>query len=189
MEKNSALILIGIKHCGKSSVGKILSERLSVPFYDTDSVICKMTGKTPREIFAQNGEDAFKKAEQDACKKIVAELGEKKSAVIATGGGICNNKIALEELKSLGKFLFLFVNEETAFSRIAKEISVQDGKLCNLPAFIAKKNPQNMQDVRLIFHEFYEERTKLYKKIADIHVSVGNSSVQQNAERILALIH
>lgn len=189
MEKNSALILIGIKHCGKSSVGKILSERLSVPFYDTDSVICKMTGKTPREIFAQNGEEAFKKAEQDACKKIAAEFGEKKSAVIATGGGICNNKIALEELKSLGKFLFLFVSEETAFSRIAKEISVQDGKLCNLPAFIAKKNPQNMQDVRLIFHDFYEERTKLYKNIADIHVSVGNSTVQQNAERILALIH
>lgn len=189
MKKNSALILIGIKHCGKSSVGKILSERLSVPFYDTDSVIFKMTGKTPREIFAQNGEDSFKLAEQNACKQIAAELGENKASVIATGGGICNNKIALEELKSLGKFLFLVVNEETAFSRIAKEISVKDGKLCNLPAFIAKKNPQNMQDVRSIFHEFYEERTELYKTISDIHVSVGNSTVQQNADRILALIH
>lgn len=189
MKKNSALILVGIKHCGKSSVGKILSEKLSVPFYDTDSVICKMTGKTPREIFVESGEDSFKKAEQNACKKIVSELEQKKSAVIATGGGICNNKIALDELKKIGQFLFLFVNEETAFFRISKEISVEEGKLLNLPAFIAKKNPQNMEDVRAIFHEFYEERTKLYQNIADIHVAVWNSSVQQNADRILALIH
>lgn len=189
MKKNSALILIGIKHCGKSSMGKILSEKLSVPFYDTDSVIRKMTGKTPREIFIESGEDSFKLAEQNACKKIAAELGEKKSAVIATGGGICNNKIALDELKKIGQFLFLVVNEETAFFRISKEISVEEGKLSNLPAFIARKNPQNMEDVRAIFHEFYEERTKLYKDIANIHVAVGNSSVQQNADRILALIH
>lgn len=189
MKKNSALILVGIKHCGKSSVGKILSEKLSVPFYDTDSVICKMTGKTPREIFVESGEDSFKKAEQNACKKIVSELGENKASVIATGGGICNNKIALDELKKIGQFLFLFVNEETAFFRISKEISVEEGKLLNLPAFIAKKNPQNMEDVRAIFHEFYEERTKLYQNIADIHVAVWNSSVQQNADRILALIH
>ncbi len=190
MDKNLSVILVGIKHCGKSALGKIISEKLSIPFYDTDAVLSELTGKTPREIFSLEGEEAFKSAEKDACKFIVNKiLTEESRAVIATGGGICNNSEALEELRKIGKFIFLCANEEVAFSRIEKEISVDsNGKLQNLPAFIAKKNPADLEQVRSIFHRFYEERVNRYKLISDILVAVDNSSKQQNADRVLSLI-
>ncbi len=190
MDKNLSVILMGIKHCGKSALGKIISEKMSVPFYDTDSVLSEITGKTPREIFSSDGEEAFKYAEKNACDFIVNKiLKEKSRAVIATGGGICNNRAALEELHKIGKFIFLCANEDVAFSRIAKEISVdKNGNLQNLPAFIAKKNPVDLEQVRSIFHRFYEERVNLYKSISDIQIAVDNSSKQQNADRVFALI-
>ena len=70
MEKNN-YILTGIKHCGKSTQGKILSENLNIPFYDTDDVIEEMTGLTARQIFSEKGEGAFKNAEAEACKFIL----------------------------------------------------------------------------------------------------------------------
>ena len=47
------IVLMGIKHCGKSTQGKIISQKLGLPFYDTDDVITLLTGKTPREIYTE----------------------------------------------------------------------------------------------------------------------------------------
>ena len=48
-----SIVLMGIKHCGKSTQGRIISKKLSVPFFDTDDVILEMTGKTPRQIYTK----------------------------------------------------------------------------------------------------------------------------------------
>ena len=56
----------------------------------------------------------------------------------------------------------------------------------NLPAYIANKNPKNVQDVRSIFHDFYEERKKIYEDLCDISVRLENSaSKYENLEKII----
>ena len=133
-----SIILMGIKHCGKSTQGRIISKKLSVPFFDTDDVVFEMTGKTPRQIYTELGNEGFQEAEEKACSFLLEKINSsaEKNAVIATGGGICGNKKALDVLKKIGTFVFLKTPERIASFRVLREISVaQDGTLLNVPAF------------------------------------------------------
>lgn len=182
-----SIILMGIKHCGKSTQARLLSQQLNIPAYDTDDLIQEENGMSPRQIYSTKGESEFKLAEEKACRNLKQKLEEKKScAVIATGGGICNNPEAVKILKSLGNCVFLQADEVLAADRIVREVTVnEDGKLENLPAYIAKKNPRSIQEVRDIFHLFYEERTKIYSEISDVTVVMGNAPKHINTAQIL----
>lgn len=183
-----SIILMGIKHCGKSTQGRIISKKLSVPFFDTDDVIFEMTGKTPRQIYTELGNEGFQKAEEKACSFLLEKINSsaEKNAVIATGGGICGNKKALDVLKKIGAFVFLKTPERIASFRVLREISVaQDGTLLNVPAFIAKKNPRSVADAKKIFHDFFIERECIYEQLADVVIDMSSSSKEANAAKII----
>lgn len=186
-----SILLMGIKHCGKSSMGKLLSKKMDLSFYDSDLVLEEMTGKTCRQIYSEEGEEAFKKAECLAFKKILEEinLSQNKKAIIASGGGFCKNKEAIEFLKDSCTFVFLKTQEKIASSRILKEAKFDSqGKLTNLPAYIAKKNPQTKKDVQEIFHTFYTERNQIYQELADVTVQMTSESPKKNCAYILSAI-
>lgn len=183
-----SIILMGIKHCGKSTQGRIISKKLSVPFFDTDDVIFEMTGKTPRQIYTELGNEVFQEAEEKACSFLLEKINSsaEKNAVIATGGGICGNKKALDVLKKIGTFVFLKTPERIASFRVLREISVaQDGTLLNVPAFIAKKNPRSVADAKKIFHDFFIERECIYEQLADVVIDMSSSSKEANAAKII----
>lgn len=183
-----SIILMGIKHCGKSTQGRIISKKLSVPFFDTDDVIFEMTGKTPRQIYTELGNEGFQEAEEKACSFLLEKINSsaEKNAVIATGGGICGNKKALDVLKKIGTFVFLKTPERIASFRVLREISVaQDGTLLNVPAFIAKKNPRSIADAKKIFHDFFIERECIYEQLADVVIDMSSSSKEANAAKII----
>ncbi|MDY2615051.1 shikimate kinase [Treponema succinifaciens] len=183
-----SIILMGIKHCGKSTQGRIISKKLSVPFFDTDDVIFEMTGKTPRQIYTELGNEGFQEAEEKACSFLLEKINSsaEKNAVIATGGGICGNKKALDVLKKIGTFVFLKTPERIASFRVLREISVaQDGTLLNVPAFIAKKNPRSVADAKKIFHDFFIERECIYEQLADVVIDMSSSSKEANAAKII----
>ena len=183
-----SIILMGIKHCGKSTQGRIISKKLSVPFFDTDDVIFEMTGKTPRQIYTELGNEGFQEAEEKACSFLLEKINSsaEKNAVVATGGGICGNKKALDVLKKIGTFVFLRTPERIASFRVLREISVaQDGTLLNVPAFIAKKNPRSVADVKKIFHDFFIERECIYEQLADVVIDMSSSSKEANAAKII----
>ncbi|MBR5581368.1 MAG: shikimate kinase [Treponema sp.] len=183
---SQGIILLGIKHCGKSTLGRFLSKKFQCPFYDTDDVILEMTGLSPRQIYQEQGPQAFMEAETKACEylaRYLSALGENEY-VIATGGGICNNQEALEALKFLGFFIFLEVPEEVAVDRIIKEIEWEDGEMKNLPAYIQKENPKTIEDVEKIFSGFYRQRTKLYRQLAQISCPLSNGSPEENCQLI-----
>lgn len=183
-----SIILMGIKHCGKSTQGRIISKKLSVPFFDTDDVIFEMTGKTPRQIYTELGNEGFQEAEEKACSFLLEKINSsaEKNAVIATGGGICGNKKALDVLKKIGVFVFLKTPERIASFRVLREISVaQDGTLLNVPAFIAKKNPRSVADAKKIFHDFFIERECIYEQLADVVIDMSSSSKEANAAKII----
>lgn len=197
----SCIVLMGIKHCGKSTQANLLARHFSVPAFDTDDLILEMTGKTPRQIYTELGQEGFKKAEKEACLELKKRLeklsvtdtdgsradNEKKYlAVAATGGGICNNPEAVEILKQNGILVFLNADEHIAIKRIIREVKTDvTGKLFNLPAYIAKENPCTTGDVRKIFHRFYSERQKVYGSICQITVDMGNASKKENCNAII----
>lgn len=183
-----SIVLMGIKHCGKSTQGRIISKKLSVPFFDTDDVVFEMTGKTPRQIYTELGNEGFQEAEEKACSFLLEKINSsaEKNAVIATGGGICGNKKALDVLKKIGTFVFLKTPERIANFRVLREISVaQDGTLLNVPAFIAKKNPRSVADAKKIFHDFFIERECIYEQLADVVIDMSSSSKEANAAKII----
>ncbi len=180
------LVLTGIKHCGKTTQGKLLSSFFGCDFFDTDDLVTEMTGKSPREIYSEEGRGAFMKAEAEACASLVSKKGV---FVVSTGGGICNNDAAVAELKKIGIFVFLNSDEDTACDRIIKEVKIlENGELSNLPAYIAKENPKSIDDVRKSFHNFYVERQKIYKSICDIEVEMMHVSKSENMERIVSAV-
>lgn len=77
------LVLVGMPGCGKSSVGTLLAEKLDRPFLDADAEIEKTAGMPIPEFFRLYGEPAFRDLES----RVLAELGKRSGAVIATGGG------------------------------------------------------------------------------------------------------
>ena len=190
------IVLTGIKHCGKTTLGKRLASYYGCLFFDTDDVIFQQTGKMPREIYSADGVEAFMKAETEACKSVLCQLeslggdGYKMPcAVVSTGGGFCNNIEAQSVLSANGTFVFLKTNEDVASERIVKEISVgADGKLSNLPAYIATENPRTIEDVRSIFHSFYQKRTALYSAIANVTLELPKASKEENTQRLIAAL-
>ena len=193
-----SIILCGIKHCGKSTQGKRLAAALGLDFYDTDDLIFEQTGMDARAIYKSQGKDAFMAAELKACEYLrdslqgkesqAKEAAAAKSAVIATGGGICQNEPAIAILKKLGTIVYLEVPEITAAGRIVREARfLPDGTIQNLPAYIANKNPADQKEVRAIFHDFYMERTKKYRSLADASVQAQGSR-SENTKKILSAL-
>lgn len=182
---NKSIILLGIKHSGKSTQGLLLSKELNCPWVDIDEKITELTGKTPREIYNQQGAAAFMQAEEEACSKIIDEFKNQK-IVISTGGGICDNAPALELLSQFGTFIFLKTPEEVSANRIInKAEQLSDRTWKNLPAYISNQNPKSEKEVRQIFHTFYVARVEIYSKIADKTIELKSDSKENNLKLIM----
>lgn len=179
--KNNSIVIMGCKHCGKSTHGKKLAQELGVDFFDTDSVLEEITGMPFRDYYLKNGVAAFMEAEEKACKKIVEENAGKK-IVVATGGGICDNAPALTALRELGKFVFLELDIEYSIKRVASKIKPKENGdgFDNMPAYIAMENPKTMDDILAILRRRYEDRFTRYRNICDITVELKNASIDEN---------
>jgi len=101
--KTRNILLIGMPGCGKSSIGAALAEKMGREFADTDSLIEKTAGKKVEDIFAQDGEEAFRKLENEALEA----LCKRSSLVIATGGGIVKNHDNRNILRQNGTIIYL----------------------------------------------------------------------------------
>ena len=108
------LALIGFMGTGKSCVGRTMAELLHFTFLDTDHVIEARAGKRIADIFAQDGEPAFREWE----RKIVAELTRRDKTVIATGGGLPMNPENLASLKAHALVVCLWASPETLYERV-----------------------------------------------------------------------
>ena len=158
-----SIIIVGMKHSGKSSLGKGLAAYFSLEFFDTDKIIEEKTNMSVRNLFVEKGEQAFKDAEVESCKFLLERVKTSNPLIIATGGGICDNPEAIKILKSIGKFALLNVPEKTCLERILRN-SKRTG---SLPGYISRENPKSQDDIERIFHNFYERRMKSYKEIYD----------------------
>ena len=108
------IVLCGFMGCGKSTVGKLLAERNRMTFVDMDSYIEEQAGCTVSEIFARDGEAAFRKREHDAC----LTLGAQRDLVIATGGGAVLRDDNVTALSQNGTIVLLKVSADCVLERL-----------------------------------------------------------------------
>ena len=97
------IILIGMPGCGKSTIGQLLAQRLGRDLVDADAAIVAHAGMTIPEIFAQQGEAAFREIETT----VLSELGKRSGTVIATGGGCVTRPENYPLLHQNGKIIWL----------------------------------------------------------------------------------
>jgi shikimate kinase len=111
------LALIGFMGTGKSSVGRLVAERLHFDFLDTDDCIEASAGKPITRIFAEDGEAAFRQHESE----LVRSLEDRRQLVIATGGGLAANPGCLDSLKSHALVVSLWASPETIWQRVCHQ--------------------------------------------------------------------
>lgn len=154
------VVLIGMPSCGKTTVGKLLADKLGKEFIDTDELIVAKYGDIS-EIFREKGEKGFREIES----LIIAQVALKQSAVIATGGGAVLNPQNVDLLKGNGKVIFIDRS-------LDKLITTSDRPLSSSREMLEKR---------------YNERYDIYCQSAD-YIVKADGDIKDNTQRILEVI-
>jgi shikimate kinase len=116
-EKEAPVFLIGYRGTGKSSVARELARRLKFDWIDADDEIERRSGKSIAEIFADDGEPAFRDLEAG----VVAELAARRRSVIALGGGAVLRDANRQAIAAAGPVVWLTASVDTIVQRIAAD--------------------------------------------------------------------
>ncbi len=170
------ITLIGMKHCGKTTLGAALAARWNCPFYDVDRMIedrhaCETNRwMSVRDIFNTHGEDYFRQLETNVVCELYASLVDSKDThVISVGGRTALNKRVDVLLEGLGLIVYLEVSPEEMFQRVLKT---------GLPAFIDQTDPV------MHFLELYNERVPHYLRLANLTVNLDGLEVNAALEKL-----
>ena len=153
-KQSENIILIGMPGSGKSTVGRLLAEKMGRPFVDADAEIIKLAKKSIPDIFAQDGEEAFRALES----QVLTELGKQSSLVIATGGG-CVTRAE--------NYLLLHQNGRIFWLQRDLEKLPKDGRPLS-------------QGSDLL--QMYEHRAPMYAAFADHMIDNNRSTEEASAE-------
>jgi len=107
------IVLVGFMGAGKTTVGHLLAERLGLPFVDSDLVIERQAGRPVRQIFAEDGEPAFRALEH----QVIAGLLDGPDLVLALGGGAAEHP-GTRDLLVTAQVVYLQVGYEQAMARV-----------------------------------------------------------------------
>ena len=174
-----SIILIGMKGCGKTTIGTLLAEKLQVPFIDADTEIEKThsreTGEALsfRQIFKNYGAEYFRALETRTLQHIANEAGNK-DFVFACGGQTPLREENQQILAALGKIVYLQVETDVLLQRILAQ---------GIPAFFPYQD-----DPEQSLNELLEERLPTYKKLAQRTFDAGTGSADGVALAILGEI-
>ncbi|MDP3051305.1 MAG: shikimate kinase [Eubacteriales bacterium] len=159
------IILIGFMGTGKTVVGRRLARILKRDFVDTDAEIERATGKSIRQLFAEEGEARFRSEESILCAKLARQEG----LVIATGGGIVLNPQNVDRLREAGILIGLSADPEVILQRV--------GLRGNRPLL---RGGNNLERIK----ELLRERAGAYD-VAEFTLDTNFGTPEQNARAIV----
>jgi len=172
---NSSLILIGYRATGKTTLARLLAERLNALWYDSDLLIERRVGKSIARIFAEEGEPTFRDWEAEEVKKIVLDSQQAgQQIVLATGGGVILRESTRVFLKKHGFVVWLTASKETIYRRMIQDVTTAERRpdLTNLPA---------EEEIALLL----EKRKPLYEETANLIVDTEKGTLEYLVETIL----
>ncbi len=161
------ILLIGLPGSGKTTVGRLVAEKLQVGLVDIDAILNRKEGKPIAMIFAEKGEPAFREMER---KEVEAALANQ-PAVIAPGGGWAAQPGALEAAKPAAFIIYLKTRPETAASRAAPS---------GTRPMLMGEDPEAQMKVLI------KDREPFYLK-ADAKVETDKQTPEQVAAEVLRL--
>ena len=172
-----SLVLIGMKHCGKSTVAAGVAERLGWRCIDTDQLLVDLHARrsgeqrTCREIFREIGAQAWESLEADAVAELAATLSnDARQAAIALGGRTALNPACREHLPAMGTLVLLEVDADELYRRILTG---------GIPPFL------NADDPRGSFDAMLAERLPVYRSLADVRVNCTDRTPDQCITAVL----
>lgn len=161
------LVLVGLMGTGKSTIGRIVAERLGRRFCDSDQEIERRTGKTVREIFAAEGEQAFRDLETEVLRDALAEA---EPSVIAAAGGVVLRTTNREALRAAGsRVVWLLADPEVLIERVSS----------------GPHRPLLDGDPETVLRRMATDREELYREVADAIVSVDGRSIHEVVEAVM----
>ncbi|MBR5900303.1 MAG: shikimate dehydrogenase [Clostridia bacterium] len=158
LRQKQNVVLVGMPSCGKSTIGKIISQNLGLEFIDTDEIIEAEKNQKIYNIFANLGEAEFRKIEIEVVSKVSLKVGK----VISTGGGVILNSENVKKLKQNGKIFFIDRDLEKLVATNDRPLSNDTDKLKNL----------------------YLDRYPKYLKCADVKIE-NDSLIDQAVDKII----
>ncbi len=168
------IVLIGFMGTGKSAVGHALAERLHARYFDTDAEIEKETGKHVADIFAQDGELAFRQRETAVLMRLTREKGP---VVVATGGGTPLRQENIRLLKMIGPLVWLTAPPEAILGRVRKNLGRR-------PMLASHSNDPLPRIKNLLI-----ERNPVYRAVKDYEFDTSNwDTSEQVADCILSIL-
>lgn len=155
-QKNSIsniIFLVGMPGSGKTTVGKALAKALGIEFYELDSMVQEKAGKSIQNIIIYDGDLAFREYEYEAIKDL---RDNRRSVVVATGGGTVLSEKTVALMRELGIVVFVHRDVTEILGDLDLEI-----------------RPLLKENIEYIFR-LYEERCPLYEEVS--HTKVENAS-------------
>ena len=159
------ITLCGFMGSGKTTVGKVLADFLGCPFLDLDDLVVKKAGKPIPEMFAQDGEDAFRKTEAALLRSTVEKYAES-TAVLALGGGAVTTPASAALLHDKTVCIYLKASLETLLQRLEGETAGRPLADAHLADRLAQREP-------------------LYEETAHVTVDTDGLSPEEVADEII----
>lgn len=157
VRRKENIVLIGMPGSGKTTVGRLLAERLGREFLDTDEMIASVSTRTPSEILREDGEPAFRDLES----RVVREASMRAGVVLATGGGAVLRQENVEALRQNGRLYLLDRPWEQLVPTADRPLS----------------------GTRELIRQRYEERREAYLSAADVRIT-DPETPEEAADRI-----
>jgi shikimate kinase len=157
------IALIGFMGTGKTTIGRLLAEKLKKEFIETDSLIEDRARKTISRIFAEDGESRFRELEIEA----IREAAEAEGAVISCGGGAVLNRINVDRLREKSMIILLEASPEEIFRRTS---SVERPLLAG----------ERLKEIKILL----KKREPFYQNAADYRIDTTGLQVEAVLDRI-----
>lgn len=163
------IILIGYRCTGKTSAGKRLSERLGLPFLDTDDLIVERAGMPINEIVEKGGWDLFRKKE----KEVIRKLSPITKTIMATGGGAFENQENRKTLKENGLFVWLTADVKTIMERMLVDQNTK-----------SRRPSLSLNDLETETTLILKKRAPAYRDLADLTVDTSRKNINAIVDEI-----
>ncbi len=169
--RRSSISLIGMRCCGKTSVGRVLASLRSMDLIDTDRLICEATGRSIAQIFDLEGEAGFRAHEREAVLRAL----ELTPAVISVGGGAVLDARNVEALRMVSTIVWLTAPAEVLWQRMKGDATTVDSR----PPLTT------LQGLDEVMH-LLVERHSHYEAAADCMVDASTRTPGKIADEIVA---
>ncbi len=166
--RHRLIALLGLRGAGKSTVGKLLSERLACPFYELDAEIERAAGLSLAEMFALHGEAYYRRSERSALRELLETASF--PTVLATGGGLVTDLETYAMLRHDAHTVWLRADPRDHWERVVAQGDTRP---------MAAAGERAFSDLRTIL----EERDPLYRQ-AEVIVPTSGRRVEEIAKEL-----